>query len=173
MHIFKFLLLFPVMTGCSALTFASPADNPIATQIQPEKIAVSSANAPMAAAKAYSEQYKRELERKTATAKRAATAEAYRKSEAKRLASEAKAEIKHLIFSHWEIPADSSEQKAHARIILTPSGSIQSIVISDTPNQAFKGSIEKAIHSAAPFELPENPDAQRESRFIYMSFQSK
>lgn len=167
MHIFKFLLLFPVMTGCSALTFASPADNPIATQIQPEKIAVSSANAPMAAAKAYSEQYKRELEQKTATA------EASRKSEAKRLASEAKAKIKHLIFSYWEIPADSSEQKAHARIILTPSGSIQSIVISDTPNQAFKGSIEKAIHSAAPFELPENPDAQRESRFIYMSFQSK
>lgn len=151
----------------SALTFASPADNSTATQIQPEKIAVSSANAPMAAAKAYSEQYKRELEQKTATA------EASRKSEAKRLASEAKAKIKHLIFSHWEIPADSSEQKAHARIILTPSGSIQSIVISDAPNQAFKDSIEKAIHSAAPFELPENPDAQRESRFIYMSFQSK
>ncbi len=166
MHIFKFLLLFPVMAG-SALTFASPADNSTATQIQPEKIAVSSANAPMAAAKAYSEQYKRELEQKTATA------EASRKSEAKRLASEAKAKIKHLIFSHWEIPADSSEQKAHARIILTPSGSIQSIVISDAPNQAFKDSIEKAIHSAAPFELPENPDAQRESRFIYMSFQSK
>ena len=166
MHIFKFLLLFPVMAG-SALTFASPADNSTASQIQPEKIAVSSANAPMAAAKAYSEQYKRELEQKTATA------EASRKSEAKRLASEAKAKIKHLIFSHWEIPADSSEQKAHARIILTPSGSIQSIVISDAPNQAFKDSIEKAIHSAAPFELPENPDAQRESRFIYMSFQSK
>jgi colicin import membrane protein len=172
MHIFKFLLLFPVMAG-SALTFASPADNSTATQIQPEKIATTSANAPMAAAKAYSEQYKRELEQKTATAKRAATAEASRKSEAKRLASEAKAKIKHLIFSHWEVPADSSEQKANARITLTSSGSIQSIVIGDAPNSAFKNSIEKAIRRSAPFELPENLDAQRESRFIYMSFQTK
>ena len=157
----------------SALTFASPADNSTATQIQPEKIATTSANAPMAAAKAYSEQYKRELEQKTATAKRAATAEASRKSEAKRLASEAKAKIKHLIFSHWEVPADSSEQKANARITLTSSGSIQSIVIGDAPNSAFKNSIEKAIRRSAPFELPENLDAQRESRFIYMSFQTK
>lgn len=173
MHLLNFLLLFSVMAGCSSFCFANPTSFQSAAQNQPEKIAASSANAPMAAAKAYSEQYKRELEQKTATAKRAATAEASRKSEAKRLASEAKAEIKHLIFSHWEVPADSSEQKAHARIILTPSGSIQSIVISDAPNQAFKDSIEKAIHCAAPFELPENPDAQRESRFIYMSFQSK
>lgn len=172
MHLFKFFLLFPVMAG-SALTFASPADNSTATQIQPDKIAASSTNSPMASAKAYSAQDRREHEQKVATAKRAATAEASHKSEAKRLASGAKTDIKHLILSHWEVPADSNEQKANARITLTSSGSIQSIAIMDAPNRAFKNSIEKAIRSSAPFKLPDNPDARRESQVIYMSFHSK
>ncbi|UUS61671.1 MULTISPECIES: TonB C-terminal domain-containing protein [unclassified Acinetobacter] len=168
----KFLFLFSVMAGSSS-TLASPTDNPASTQIQPEKVAVSSANVPMTTAKAKSEQYKREREQTAATAKRTASAEASRKSQAKKLASGTKTEIKHLILSRWQAPADSTGQKANARITLTSFGSIQSIVILDAPNRAFKKSIEKAILSSAPFDLPENPDARRESRLIYMSFHSK
>ena len=172
MHLFKFSFLFPVIAG-SSLAFASPADNSTATQIQPEKIAVSSANAPMATAKAKSEQYKREQEHKIAEAKRQVEADAAKKSEAKKIASNTKKMIQQTILNNWQAPAESAGQRSHARITLTPSGLIQSIVIRDTPNQEFKDSIEKAIRRSAPFELPDNPDARRESQVIYMSFHSK
>lgn len=172
MHLFKFSFLFPVIAG-SSLAFARQADNSTATQIQPEKIAVSSANAPMATAKAKSVQYQREQEHKIAEAKRKAEASEEKKAETITIASNTNRKLQQAILSNWQAPAESAGQRSHARITLTPSGLIQSIVISDTPNQAFKDSIEKAIRRSAPFELPENPDARRESQVIYMSFHSK
>jgi colicin import membrane protein len=172
MHVFKFSFLFSVIAG-SSLAFASPADNSTATQIQPEKIAVSSTNSPMASANAYPAQYRREQEHKIAEAKRLAEATAAKDAEAKTIASPVTRAISLKILRNWQAPEKTTGQKSHTRITLTPSGSIQSIVIRNTPNQEFKDSIEKAIRSAAPFELPENPDARRESQVIYMSFHSK
>lgn len=172
MHIFKFLLLFPVMAG-SALTFASPADNPTATQIQPEKIAVSSAHAPMATAKADSEQYRREKGYKIAEAKQKAEANAAKEAEAKTIASSSQREIQQKIFRSWQVPEGSAGLDARARIVLTDAGNVQSIVVMDAPNAAFKNSIEKAVRQAAPFAMPEDRDARRAARLIHIRFTAK
>lgn len=172
MHFFKFSFLFSVIAG-SSLTFATPTSIQTADKIQPEKIAERSSNATAAKTKSYSEQDKLQLEHKIAEAKRQAEADAAKKAEAKKIASNTKKIIQQTILSNWQAPAESTGQKAHARITLTLSGSIQSIVINDVPNSAFKKSIEKSIRRSAPFELPENPDARRESQFISISFLSK
>ncbi|WP_180034378.1 MULTISPECIES: TonB C-terminal domain-containing protein [unclassified Acinetobacter] len=172
MYFFKFSFLFSVIAG-SSLTFATPTSIQTAAQIPPKKVAVSSANAPMSTANVDSKQYRLEKGHKIAEAKRKAEASAEKKAEAKKIASNTKKIIQQTILSNWQAPAESTGQKSHTRITLTPSGSIQSIVIRDTLNQEFKDSIEKAIRRSAPFDLPDNPDALRESRLIYMSFHSK
>ncbi|WP_257223684.1 TonB C-terminal domain-containing protein [Acinetobacter sp. YH12140] len=172
MHFFKFSFLFSVIAG-SSLTFATPTSIQTADKIQPEKIAERSSNATAAKTKSYSEQDKLQLEHKIAEAKRQAEADAAKKAEAKKIASNTKKIIQQTILSNWQAPAESTGQKANARITLTSFGSIQSIVILGAPNRAFKKSIEKAILSSAPFDLPENQDARLESRIISMPFLSK
>ena len=142
MHLFKFFLLFSVLAA-SPPTFAGQADNKNTAPIQSKAIALSPINLPTASAKAYSEQYRCEQNHKITEAKLQAEANAAKKSEAKSIASPTTRAISLKILRHWQAPPDSNGKKAHARIILTPSGSIQNISISDAQNQAFKDSIEE------------------------------
>lgn len=173
MHLLSFLLLFSVMASCSSFSFANPTSFQSAAQNQPDKIAARSSNAVEARARVYSEQERAEYEQKRAEANQKAEERAAKKAEARAIASVAKHAISLKILGHWQAPPNSTGQEARARIILSPSGSVQKIVVSYASNQEFKDSIEKAVYSSAPFALPKHPDVQREARLIYMSFQSQ
>ena len=169
MHIFKFLLPFPVlMVSSFAYTNNALPQNTARVQDQ-----IPAAENTSAQAKSKSSEYRVKQDQQVATAKRAAEADIFRKSEAKKIASNTNRKIQQAILNNWQPPTNSTEQKARARITLTSSGSIQSILILDPTNPVFKDSIEKAILSSAPFELPENPDARRQSRLITITFLSK
>lgn len=112
-------------------------------------------------------------ELKRATAKRAAEADAAKKSEVKKIASGSQREIQQKIFRSWQVPEGSAGLEARARIVLTDTGNVQSIVVMDAPNAAFKNSIEKAVRQAAPFAMPEDRDARRAARLIHIRFAAK
>ena len=123
------------------------------------------------AAKAKAPNPSAELE--IATAKRAAEADAAKKAEAKKIASSSQREIQQKIFRSWQVPEGSAGLDARARIALTDTGNVQSIVVMDAPNAAFKNSIEKAVRQAAPFAMPEDRDARRAARLIHIRFAAK
>ena len=169
MHIFKFLLPFPVLL-VSSFAYTNNALPQNTARVQDQ---IPAAENTSAQAKSKSSEYRIKQDQQVATAKRAAEADIFRKSEAKKIASNTNRKIQQAILNNWQPPTNSTEQKARARITLTSSGSIQSILILDPTNPVFKDSIEKAILSSAPFELPENPDARRQSRLITITFLSK
>ena len=163
------MLPFPVlMVSSFAYTNNALPQNTARVQDQ-----IPTAENTSAQAKSKSSEYRIKQDQQVATAKRAAEADIFRKSEAKKIASNTNRKIQQAILNNWQPPTNSTEQKARARITLTSSGSIQSILILDPTNPVFKDSIEKAILSSAPFELPENPDARRQSRLITITFLSK
>lgn len=123
------------------------------------------------AAKAKAPNPSAELE--IATAKRAAEADAAKKAEAKKIASSSQREIQQKIFRSWQVPKGSAGLDARARIVLTDTGNVQSIVVMDAPNAAFKNSIEKAVRQAAPFAMPEDRDARHAARLIHIRFAAK
>ena len=169
MHIFKFLLPFPVLL-VSSFAYTNNALPQNTARVQDQ---IPAAENTSTQAKSKSSEYRIKQDQQVATAKRAAEADIFRKSEAKKIASNTNRKIQQAILNNWQPPTNSIEQKARARITLASSGSIQSILILDPTNPVFKDSIEKAILSSAPFELPENPDARRQSRLITITFLSK
>ena len=70
------------------------------------------------------------------------------------------------------MPSDSSGQKASARVTLTESGGVASVVV-NASDPDVKASVEQAVRAAAPFPMPSDPDARREARSFTASFTVK
>ena len=69
----------------------------------------------------------------------------------------------------WRMPAGSSGQKATARVTLTDSGAVASVIV-NASDPDMKASIEQAVRAAAPYPMPSDPDAKREARSFSASF---
>ena len=111
-------------------------------------------------------------EAKASSAKKAAEEAATKKAEAKRIASSAKKDFTNKIERAWNIPSGSSGKKASARVTLSDSGAVLSVVV-NASDPDMKASIEAAVRSAAPYPMPSDPDARREARSFTSSFTSR
>ncbi len=65
-----------------------------------------------------------------------------------------------------------SGKKATARVTLSDSGSVLSVVVNSS-DADVKASVEAAVRSAAPYPMPSDPDARREARTFTSSFTAK
>ncbi len=69
----------------------------------------------------------------------------------------------------WDIPNGSAGQKATARVTLSDSGAVQSVIVNSS-DADMKASVEAAVRAAAPYPMPSDPDARREARTFTSSF---
>jgi colicin import membrane protein len=111
-------------------------------------------------------------EAKATAAKQAAEEAATTKAEAKKIASTAKRDFENKIKRAWDIPSGSSGQKATARVTLSDSGSVQSVIVNSS-DPDMKASVEAAVRAAAPYPMPSDPDARREARTFTSSFTAR
>lgn len=70
------------------------------------------------------------------------------------------------------MPLDSSGQKATARVTLTDSGGVASVIVTAS-DPDVKASVEQAVRSAAPYPMPSDPDARREAKSFTSTFTVK
>ncbi|MGA5989181.1 hypothetical protein ACPB4A_26345, partial [Escherichia coli] len=73
-----------------------------------------------------------EAEAKASAAKKAAEEAADKKAEAKKIASSAKRDFENKIKRAWDIPNGSSGNKATARVTLSDSGAVLSVVVNSS-----------------------------------------
>ena len=111
-------------------------------------------------------------EEKASSADRAKEAAATKKAEAKKVASSAKRDFESKVKNAWRMPAGSSGQKATARVTLTDGGGVASVLVTAS-NSDVKASVEQAVHNAAPYPMPSDPDARREARSFSATFTVK
>ncbi|WP_312602812.1 cell envelope integrity protein TolA, partial [Acinetobacter schindleri] len=110
-----------------------------------------------------------EAEAKASAAKQAAEEAAQKKAEVKRIASTAKRDFENKIKRAWDTPTGSSGQKATARVTLSDSGSVVSVIV-NASDPDMKASVEAAVRAAAPYPMPSDPDARREARSFTSTF---
>ena len=103
---------------------------------------------------------------------KAAEEAATKKAEAKKIASDAKRQFTERVTRAWNRPQDSTGKKATARVTLSDSGAVQSVVVNASDSD-MKASIEAAVREAAPYPMPSDPDARREARTFTSSFTAK
>lgn len=101
-----------------------------------------------------------------------ATEEANKKAESRKTASSAKRDFDNKIKRAWLVPPNSSGQKATARVTLSDSGAVTSVIV-NASDPDVKASVEQAVRSAAPYPMPSDPDARREARSFTSSFTMK
>ncbi|WP_372403277.1 cell envelope integrity protein TolA [Acinetobacter piscicola] len=99
--------------------------------------------------------------------------EVNKKAETQIIVPSTKRDFVNKIHNAWSIPVGLSAQKATARIILTESGAVSSIILVNASDPMLKESIVQAVYSAAPFPMPSDPDARREARSFTASFTVK
>ncbi|WP_081408331.1 cell envelope integrity protein TolA, partial [Acinetobacter baylyi] len=121
------------------------------------------------AAKAKAEQ---EAEAKASAAQKAEQEAAQKKAESRKIASSAKKDFEQKIYRAWNIPMGSTGKKATARVTLSDSGSVLSVVVNSS-DPDVKASVEAAVRSAAPYPMPSDADARREARTFTSSFTAK
>ena len=108
---------------------------------------------------------------KADAAQKAQQEAAQKKAEAKRIASTAKRDFENKIKRAWSTPIGSAGQKATARVTLNDSGAVMSVIVNSS-DPDMKASIEAAVRAAAPYPMPQDPDARREARSFTSSFTS-
>lgn len=106
---------------------------------------------------------------RSSSAQKANEAAATKKAEAKKIASSANRDFENKIKKAWIIPENASGQKATARVTLTDSGAVASVIVNSS-NPEIKSSLEQAIRSVAPFPMPSDPDAKAQARSFTASF---
>ncbi|WP_017397523.1 cell envelope integrity protein TolA, partial [Acinetobacter junii] len=111
-------------------------------------------------------------EAKAASAKKAEQEAAQKKAEAKKIASTAKRDFTNKIERAWNVPTGSTGQKATARVTLSDSGAVLSVIV-NANDPDVKASVEAAVRAAAPYPMPDDPDARREARSFTSSFTAK
>ena len=113
-----------------------------------------------------------EADAKAAAAKKAEQEAAQKKADAKKIASTAKRDFENKIKRAWDMPANSSGQKATARVTLSDSGAVLSVIVNSS-DPDVKASVEAAVRAAAPYPMPDDPDARREARTASPTFIAK
>lgn len=109
---------------------------------------------------------------KASAAKQAAEEAATKKAEAKKIASTAKRDFTNKVHRAWDVPSGSIGKTATARVTLSDSGAVQSVIVSSS-DPDMKASVEAAVRAAAPYPMPSDPDARREARTFTSSFTAK
>lgn len=125
-----------------------------------------------AKAKAEAQRLKDLEEEATAVGKVAENNAAIRKGEIRNLVGNAKRDFENKIYRAWDIPFGSSGQKASARVTLSDSGQVTSVVV-NASNPDVKASVEAAIRAAAPYPMPSDPDARKQARSFSSTFTAK
>ena len=72
----------------------------------------------------------------------------------------------------WRMPLNSSGQRATARVNLSDSGSVTSVVV-NASDPDVKASVEQAVRAAAPYPMPSDPEARSQARSFTASFTVK
>ncbi|MGJ8757192.1 TonB family protein, partial [Acinetobacter sp. HC8-3S] len=117
---------------------------------------------------------KADAEEKAAAAKKAEQDAAQKKAEAKRIASTAKRDFTNKVHAAWKVPLGNTGKTVGVRFLLSDSGQVQSIVITKSSgDEGLDASIKTAIQNAAPYPMPEDPDARREARNVTSTFTAK
>ncbi len=115
---------------------------------------------------------KAEEEARLSAAKKASEEAANKKSESKKIASSAKKDFEDKIRRAWNRPSGSAGQKATARVTLSDSGAVLSVVV-NASDPDMKASIEAAVRAAAPYPMPADPDARRQAKSFSSTFISQ
>ncbi len=113
-----------------------------------------------------------EQEAKASAAKKASEEAAQKKADAKRIASTAKRDFTNKIQRAWDVPAGSIGKQATARVTLSDSGAVLSVVV-NASDPDMKASVEAAVRAAAPYPMPSDPDARREARSFSSTFTAR
>ena len=95
--------------------------------------------------------------------------EAKRKAE---IHTNTKRDFTNKIHAAWRMPAGSTGQKASARITLSDSGQVTSVVVNST-DPDVKASVADAIRAAAPFPMPSDPEVRKLVRNVTANFTVK
>ena len=114
----------------------------------------------------------RQEEARASSAKQAAEEAAQKKAEAKQIASTAKRDFENKIKRAWDTPAGSTGKTATARVTLSDSGAVRSVIVSSS-DPDMKASVEAAVRSAAPYPMPSDPEARRQAQSFTSSFTAK
>jgi len=112
------------------------------------------------------------LLKRQSTAKKAEQEAAQKKADSKKIASTAKRDFTNKIERAWNVPSGSIGQKATARVTLSDSGAVLSVIVNSS-DPDVKASVEAAVRAAAPYPMPDDPDARREARSFTSSFTAK
>ena len=126
------------------------------------------------AAKDKADAERAEADAKAAAAKKAEQEAAQKKADVKKIASTAKRDFTNKVYSAWKVPLDSRGKTVGVRFLLSDSGQIQSIVITrSSGDDELDASIKAAIQNAAPYPMPEDPDARRDAKNVTSNFTAK
>ena len=111
-------------------------------------------------------------EARASSAQKAKEEAANKKAEARKIASSAKRDFENKVKNAWRMPLNSSGQRATARVNLSDSGSVTSVVV-NASDPDVKASVEQAVRAAAPYPMPSDPDARSQARSFTASFTVK
>ncbi|ENX05605.1 TonB family protein [Acinetobacter courvalinii] len=78
-----------------------------------------------------------------------------------------------IILSAWNIPVGSEGMMATVKVDLDNNGQVVKIVFLAAVEPKFKRSIEKAIYSVSPFDLPTDPNIRQIVRKLTINFKAK
>lgn len=93
-------------------------------------------------------------------------------SSAKQIALTTQREFRNRVYRAWQPPVGSKGESAKASVILSEAGTVISIVV-QAMNPEVKTSVEQAIRAAAPFPMPNDPEARQFARTFKVSFTVK
>ncbi|RZF55750.1 cell envelope integrity protein TolA [Acinetobacter halotolerans] len=117
---------------------------------------------------------KADADAKAAAAKQAEQEAAQKKAESRRIASTAIRDFSNKIERAWRVPQGTSGKRVTVRFTLSDSGAVLSKVITrSSGDEALDASILAAIDAAAPYPMPEDPDARRQARIANPTFIAK
>lgn len=81
-------------------------------------------------------------------------------------------DFRNRVYRAWQVPMDCQGEVATARVILTDSGLVSSIMV-QASDPEVKTSIAKAIQAAAPYPMPSDPELRKFVRTFTVQFNVK
>ena len=104
----------------------------------------------------------KEAAERESSAERAAQEAAKNKADAKKVAGNAVAAFKRKVESSWN-PPDKPGETASVSVILDNNGNVTNVSV-NASDPAVKASAEKAVRAAAPYPMPDDPEARKQAR---------
>ena len=147
-------------------------DKAAADKASKDKAAADKAAKDKAAAdKAVKDKADAEAEAKAGAAKKAEQEAAQKKADAKKIASNAKAEFTNKVKKSWKPPLGASGKTVSVRFILSDSGQVSSFRITKSSgDDAVDASIKDAVYNAEPYPMPEDKAARLEAKEVISKF---